>query len=55
MTKEEVLEIYKQEAKKRNQTMREVKIEDGTVYYTCGELNVRRLAKTALTLMGYTT
>ena len=51
MTKEEVLEIFKQKAKERNQTMREHKAKDGTTYYTCGELNVRRLAKIALALV----
>lgn len=52
MTNEEVLEIYKRKAKERNQTMREIKMEDGTTYYTCGELNVHRLVKTALALIG---
>ena len=30
--------------------MVEVKMENGTIYYRCGKLNVRRLAKTALAL-----
>ncbi|MGE7689687.1 hypothetical protein ACQKMI_10765 [Lysinibacillus sp. NPDC097214] len=47
---EKILDILKKEAKKRNQVMREVKMEDGTIYYTCGELNVKRLAKTAVAL-----
>lgn len=52
MERKEILEIFKHEAKKRNQTMREIKMKDGTTYYTCGELNVHRLAKTALALIG---
>lgn len=30
--------------------MRKVKMDDGTIYYTCGEMNVKKLAKTAVAL-----
>lgn len=49
---EKVLEILRKEAHRRNEIMKEVKMEDGTIYFTCGKLNIHKLVKTALTLMG---
>lgn len=49
--KKEILEILEKEAIKRNQVMRKVKMDDGTIYYTSGELNVKKLANIALTLL----
>jgi len=48
--KKEILDILEKEAIKRNQVMRKVKMDDGTIYYTCGEMNVKRLAKIAVVL-----
>lgn len=46
--KEKILEIYKKEAEKRNEVMVEVKMENGTTYYRCGELNVKRLVRSII-------
>ena len=47
-----ILEILNREAEKRNQVVKEVKMDNGNTYYTCGELNIHKLAKTALSLIG---
>lgn len=52
MTKDEVLEIYRKEAEKRGQKIEKRISSEGIEYYVCGEPNMKRLAKTAIRLLG---
>lgn len=52
MTREEVLEIYRKEAEKRGEKIEKRISSEGIEYYVTGEPNMKRLAETALRLLG---
>lgn len=48
----EFIEKLKKEAEENGQTMEKRVSSKGIEYYVCGEPNMKRLAKTALALLG---